>query len=301
MDISVVIPCYNYGQFIYEAIASVEQYNGRFKHEVIIVNDGSTDLLTIQILKRLEESGYKVINQQNQGLGAARNSGIEAARGKYILPLDADNKIRPDYIDDGIRILESHNDIGIVYGNAQKFGEENELWQIPDFNANLLLGEKNYIDACAVYRKEVWHSVGGYLTDMPVMGYEDWMFWLQAFAKNWKFYHVDKALFDYRVRSGSMITKIKNHNKYFQLYKYIVTKQLEVIKLINTDVVDRDTKGRLVQEKIEKFSLIQVYNDDFFSSARNVIYAMLNTSNRLKYLKDFLYWFKERLKNKAFK
>lgn len=82
--VSIIIPCYNYGHFIAETIASVEKCDPRL-YELIIINDGSTDLQTCEILRDLEEKGYRVINQENKGVSAARNTGIAAAAGKYIL------------------------------------------------------------------------------------------------------------------------------------------------------------------------------------------------------------------------
>ena len=90
--ISIVIPCYNHGQYIDEAIISVEEYKNK-DYEIIIINDGSTDNFTNIRLEELKEGGYNVIVQKNQGLGKTRNNGIKIANGKYILPLDADNKI----------------------------------------------------------------------------------------------------------------------------------------------------------------------------------------------------------------
>jgi glycosyltransferase involved in cell wall biosynthesis len=89
--ISIIIPCYNQGQYILDAISSVEQYPDNSVYEIIIINDGSTDEISITVLKSLEEKGYHVLNQNNQGLSMARNNGIAIAKGKYILPLDADS------------------------------------------------------------------------------------------------------------------------------------------------------------------------------------------------------------------
>ena len=100
--ISIIIPCYNMGSFVDEAIQSVQQYPDDEVYEIIVVNDGSNDSITINKLKEIEDSGIRVIHQKNKGLGNARNMGVEAAQGIYILPLDADNKILPEYISEGM-------------------------------------------------------------------------------------------------------------------------------------------------------------------------------------------------------
>ena len=79
--ISIVIPCYNHGAMLLEALASIDRVRSEGICEIIIVNDGSTNEQTIQILRDLPASKYKVINQVNRGLGAARNTGVAAAVG----------------------------------------------------------------------------------------------------------------------------------------------------------------------------------------------------------------------------
>src|SRR6516225_3670116 len=89
--VSIVIPCYNHGTMLREALASVEQVRNENLLEVIIVDDGSCDPETIRILKGAAEAGYCVVPQANRGSGAARNTGIRLAKGEFILPLDSDN------------------------------------------------------------------------------------------------------------------------------------------------------------------------------------------------------------------
>jgi len=90
--VSIVVPCFNDGRFLGDAIESAEA-NQSGNYEIIIVNDGSTDAGTLELLKTIESRGHQVIHQENRGLGFSRNVGIAAARGAYILPLDADNRI----------------------------------------------------------------------------------------------------------------------------------------------------------------------------------------------------------------
>ncbi len=209
--ISIIIPCYNHGQYIREAILSVQECCDKYLYEIIILNDGSKDKLTIEILQQLTEEGYQVINQTNQGLGAARNNAIEKAVGKYILPLDSDNKIRPGYIYESIKILDAQEEISVVYSDVEYFGEKTLIHKAGEFNLQrLMIG--NYIDACAVYRKSVWKSVGGYDEKMPVMGMEDWDFWLSIALKGYTFQYISKPLFLYRVSNKSMISSLHSNN-----------------------------------------------------------------------------------------
>ncbi|HTA26938.1 MAG TPA: glycosyltransferase [Bacteroidia bacterium] len=217
--ISIIIPCYNQGDYLEDALKSVEQYQDKGIYEIIIVNDGSTDSATLTVLKELSAKGYNIINQPNKGLGAARNVGIKIAKGKYILPLDSDNKIRPEYILEGIKILEENPELDVVYGNAEYFGEKAGLWESGEFNLQRLMIE-NYIDACAVYRKSLWEKLGGYDERMPVMGYEDWDFWLRIAFQGGKFQYINKVMFDYRYSAKSMIRSVQK-DKLAAIFEYM--------------------------------------------------------------------------------
>ncbi len=220
--LSVVIPCFNQGEYLLDALSSIQSCSEKV-YEIIIVNDGSTDKLTINLMKYLEEQGYLTIEQENQGVSVARNNGIEKAQGRYILALDADNKIRPDYITKAIEVLDSNPDVGVVYGKPEWFGEIQRSWDVPEkFDLNkLILG--NYIDTCAVFRRSLWRDCGGYDPNMLV-GLEDWDFWLSAIEKGWKFHYIPEVLFDYRVRSGSRVTKCSLTENRGRLMEYICLK-----------------------------------------------------------------------------
>src|ERR1035437_6556084 len=103
--VSVVMPCFNHGEFLAEAVASVTGI-GRDDVELIVVDDGSRDERTRREVDKLVAQGIKVIRQENKGLAAARNAGILASQGEYIFPLDADDRMRTGWINQGIRILD---------------------------------------------------------------------------------------------------------------------------------------------------------------------------------------------------
>ncbi len=208
--ISVVIPCYNQGKYLEEALQSLARCDQRL-FEVVIVNDGSTDAYTNQYLAGLDSKRYKVLSQQNLGLGEARNNGIKIASAPYVLPLDSDNTIEPEYLTKSIGILEQDPAVAVVYGNARYFGEKTGILKPGPFNLQkLMLG--NYIDACAVVRKTVIAEVG-YYDNMKIMGYEDWDLWLRIAFKGYLFHYVDEALFNYRVRSQSMMRNLNANIK----------------------------------------------------------------------------------------
>lgn len=222
IKVSIIIPFFNHGDLIFEAIESTSEISDLI--EIIIVNDGSTDIDSLNAISTLKSRDFQVINQHNQGLGAARNSAIKASRGSYILPLDSDNKITPDYVRKGISILDADKKIGVVYGNPIWFGKNNKsrVWKVEDYNEKTIKFA-NYIDACAIFRKELWHQLGGYDEKMPHMGHEDWDFWIRASGTSFKFHHVNEALYYYRISENSMITNI-DRKKYVENFGYILRK-----------------------------------------------------------------------------
>jgi glycosyltransferase involved in cell wall biosynthesis len=202
IDVSVVTPCYNQGVLLVEAIASVERF-APSDCELIIINDGSEQPRTLEILEILKRCGYFILDQPNQGLSAARNRAIEMARGRYILPLDDDNRIRANFIQDAIRVLDSSPEVGVVYGDRYEFGLRSGEVHIPAFDLAVIL-TANYIDACAVFRRKLWEDCGGY--DSRMSPTEDWELWVHAAQCGWRFHHVSYLAFDYRVRPNSLIT-----------------------------------------------------------------------------------------------
>ena len=204
--VSIVIPCHNHGVMLREALASVEEVRNENLLEVIIVDDGSSDAETIRILKEVTDAGYKVVSQPNLRVSAARNTGIRLANGEFILPLDNDNRLRDVYLKEGVKLLKDNPGIGVIYADAEYFGEKTGRWHVQEFDL-LSLIRKNFIDACALYRKALWEQVGGYDEQIPWMGLEDWDFWLRVACHGGSFFHLPEIGFEYRVRADSLIAR----------------------------------------------------------------------------------------------
>jgi glycosyltransferase involved in cell wall biosynthesis len=202
---SIIMSCFNHGEFLPEAVGSVTNMK-REDVELIVVDDGSTDERTRKEMDTLSAHGIKVIRQENKGLGAARNSAVLASHGEYLFPLDADDRLRPGWIDRGIGILDSDPQAGVVYGDAQYFGTRIERCHVGPFDADRLLNW-NFIHCSALYRRSVWEQNNGYDHTMPIQGFEDWDFWLGALEHGWRFAYIPEVFFEYRQAGGSMITR----------------------------------------------------------------------------------------------
>ena len=220
VKVSVIMPCFNHGEFVQEAVDSVT-LAGRGDMELIVVDDGSTDERTRKEMDALSARGIKVIRQENKGLAGARNAAVPAAQGAYIFPLDADDRMRSGWLDRGIRVLDSDPRVGVVYGDAQCFGTHQNLWCTGQFEtARLRRG--NFIHASALYRRSVWKQNNGYDATMPVQGAEDWDFWLGALEHGWGFTYLPEIVFDYRQAEGSMIKRAKGYES--QVEEFVMKK-----------------------------------------------------------------------------
>jgi Glycosyl transferase family 2 len=220
-QVSVVVPCFNHGEFLIEAVASVEESAGHHPVEIVIVNDGSTEAHTLDVLAGLSRLGYRVLDRENGGLPSARNFGAAATTGRYIVPLDADNRLRPGFISAAIGALDADPAAGVFYSDRFDFGLRNAAVRVPEFDLALLL-RGNYIDACAVVRREVWDQVAGWDTNLS--NWQDWDLWIGAAERGWRFVHWPEMGFDYRVRPDSMVSACLREEVGVHLQSYIVRK-----------------------------------------------------------------------------
>lgn len=275
--LSVIIPCYNHGKYIQEAIDSIQlqKYNDVF--EVIVINDGSTDLFTINELNRISELGITVIHQENIGLASARNKGIELSRGKYILPLDSDNKIEPEIFIEAASIMEKEDEIDMVYTDAIFFGEKSGNWKVGNFEGLKLL-VTNQIDACTLIRKNILVKLGGYDKNMPGMGNEDWELWVNFFLNKRKVFYLPKAGFYYRVSNDSMSVTTtgpsfdKNRNYIYEKHLELIPKQVEQLYFTYQGLKDK-------KEYIEK--------NKFKSVLKILLGKEINLIPQIKYISMF--------------
>lgn len=224
--VSIVIPCYNHGQFLNEAVESVlTQTLDDF--EIIIVNDGSTDPDTRYILENYDKPKTRVIHTTNQGLSAARNTGIREASGRYILPLDGDDRIGPTYLEKAVKILDENAGIGIVYCKAEFFGAVQKPWNLPEYSLAEMLID-NILFCSGVFRKSDWGTVGGYRTDMK-FGWEDYDFWLSLIERGAMVHRIPEVMFYYRISQDSML-RTKSRNQKIDMFEIIFNNHLDFFK-----------------------------------------------------------------------
>src|SRR5688572_5534864 len=215
--VSVVIPCFNQAEYLSSSVTSVVDQSFT-DWEVIIVDDGSTDE-SAEVAERLAaeqpDRRIRLFRQANAGLAATRNAGIGAARGRYIVPLDADDELDPQFLAKTVGILESQPHVAAVGTDAVTFGEYAERLHARPLASVDAIKRNNCLNYCSPYRREVWETVGGYNPNMT-FGYEDWDFWVGAKEKGFIFAHVAEPLFRYRVKANSMVTEARKLDRHLR-------------------------------------------------------------------------------------
>jgi glycosyltransferase involved in cell wall biosynthesis len=161
--VSVVIPCFNQGQFLCDAIASARA--NTLQPEIIVVDDGSTE----EISAITRTAGVTCIRQQNQGVVAARNRGLNAAHGEFIVFLDADDRLLPAALDTGAAALTGDPDCALVWGRCVMMDEAGSLLDTPvsprvggDAHAAFLRNNYIWTPAAAMLRTSIVREAGGF-------------------------------------------------------------------------------------------------------------------------------------------
>jgi glycosyltransferase involved in cell wall biosynthesis len=193
--VSIVITNYNYQGFVAEAIQSALKQTYP-SIEIIVVDDGSTD----QSLKTINEfKQITLIKQTNQGVVLARNNGATVASGDYLIFLDADDILQPEYVSALMSAMQSQANAAVAYCDFEFFGLEDHAIKACPWNVRKLL-YRNYIVSGSLIKKSVFDEVGGYSADVNTKtSFEDWDLWLSVAEKGYKGVYVPQTLYRYRL------------------------------------------------------------------------------------------------------
>lgn len=246
--ISVVIACYNDAQYIEQAVISALSQTYPNK-EVIIVDDGS-DVATKAILQKLKPRITKLITQENQGQSIARNKGIREAKGEYILNLDSDDFFEVSFCEKAIKKFQEDKEIAIVTCQSIRFNKKGKIdvfiprgGTIKDFLfSNSAMGS-------SMFKRKDWERCGGYEEKLPVLGFEDWEFYIQILKQGGYAYVLDETLFNYQMRINSTTDRIRDLRQ--DKFKQIILKHKELYK-DNFENLIENLLERIKREEAEK-------------------------------------------------
>lgn len=238
---SVVVPCYNVEKNI---VATLESLNKQIfrDFEVVFVNDGSKDS-TVKVIKDFKKNfRYRIVSQENKGLGAARNLGIKESSPKFICLLDADDTWESDKLNKMYEILINDNSIDIICHNefiktdSNKLIKKNFYGPYSDFESLFFKG--NCLSPSAVtIKKEIFKTVGYFTEDRNFHGVEDYDMWLKMSLKNLKFYFCEAFLGNYIIHDNNMSGEFKFFEKE------------ELILLYYSNYVSKNFKNSLLLKK----------------------------------------------------
>lgn len=223
--VSVVVPCYNGGHFIDQLLDSLARQTWR-DFELIIVDDGSRDDTRAK-LATLDKS-IKVILQDNQGPGAARNAGIARARAPIVLALDCDDTLDPTFLQETVSLMQSSPaDVGFIFTHERMTGlREGTAPRYFKLFDQLFI---NRVPSCVVFRKKAWSDVGGYDAAMRE-GYEDWEFTIALAAAGYRALVIPRPLFTYRVSNEGLLLRLSSR-MHAELWRHIRVKHRDIYRL----------------------------------------------------------------------
>ena len=216
-DVSIVIPCHNGHPFLERAVASALGQDLASK-EVIVVDDGSTAPETQGLLNRLPE-GVRVVRQENRGVSAARNRGFMEARGRYVLPLDCDDWIEPDYARRAFELIAGRED-AFVHSWIAVFGDY-ELVVRTDWDPFKQL-IRNQLAYCILIPKALWHRLGGYDEAMR-LGCEDWELGIRLALAGAQGLCISEPAVHYRTAETGMLRMV-TRRRYGEIWRSIQRK-----------------------------------------------------------------------------
>ncbi|MEQ8927626.1 MAG: glycosyltransferase, partial [Fulvivirga sp.] len=199
--LTIIIPFFNMGNYINEAVDSVVNCTYPNKN-ILIIDDGSTDIRSIEALKKIELSGkVKVVRKENEGLSATRNFGANIANGEYIAFLDADDKVEPSYYEKAIKLIRKYNNVSFVGCWASYFEGSDISW--PSFNPEppYLLAHNMINSSALVYKKNDFLSSGGNDRQM-IYGMEDYDSVINMVKNGFRGVAIPEKLWGYRIRKG---------------------------------------------------------------------------------------------------
>jgi glycosyltransferase involved in cell wall biosynthesis len=194
--VAVVIPCHNDSATVEESVQSALDQE---PCELVVVDDGSTEVATISTLDRLEERGVRVLRQENRGVCAARMAGVHATSAPYVLPLDGDDLLVPGVVTRLADALDAHAEAAAAWGDFELFGDTRARFRTPDRLDPWLVTIINQYSTTALFRRTTLEDVGGWRSRL---GYDDWSLWIALAERGYDGVRIPGITYRYRIQSG---------------------------------------------------------------------------------------------------
>jgi glycosyltransferase involved in cell wall biosynthesis len=229
-SVSVIVPCHNHGIFLDDTIASIRSQTHQ-PLEILIVDDGSNDEFTLRQLERYHGGIIYVIRSTHNGPAAARNLGVQNAKGEYLLFWDADDLFHSTFTEKAINILKHFPRVGAVSSWALCFGFEDYIWYCTGGDLENFKNSTT-CPVCSLVRRAAWAHAGGFDESYRI-GYEDWDFWIRLTKKDWLVYIIPDILFYYRQKRNSRVKD--TFIQHTSIYQHLVRSHPDVFSNANTN------------------------------------------------------------------
>jgi glycosyltransferase involved in cell wall biosynthesis len=234
--LSVVIPYFNMGAYIDETITSI--LNSSYKNiEIILVNDGSTDPATNEVLNRIgEHQAIRVIHQQNSGVAAARNNGIASAQGEIIALLDADDLVASTYYQKAVELLKRFDNVGFIGCWTEFFNESGMVdhWITHNPEPPLFFILNTINTQAIVVKKAALEKYGLHDSSLNMM-LDDWESAINMLAHGIRGIVIPEFLFRYRIRRNSVYHS--HADRWIKSYQAIITKHFDNLQEYSKDLL----------------------------------------------------------------
>lgn len=204
IDLSVVIPVYNYADILDKNINAILNQKTKYNYQIILIDDGSTDGAADILRKHADNPKVKLIFQDNAGIGAARNTGINAADGKYLMFIDCDDIVHEDIVEILLNKAFSENYDMVMCAHNLSKEKNGEIYQVvPNiYSSRNLMGYKNGDEImnlaglpwCKVYRRELWNQVRFF----PGYWYEDTIIQMLIFPQCKRYAYLSIVEYEYK-------------------------------------------------------------------------------------------------------
>lgn len=250
--VSIIIACYNDSDVVNAVKSAFSQtYTNK---EIIVVDDGSNDQ-TKKTIKTIGDHISILVEQENRGQSIARNNGIKRATGKYILNLDSDDFFEDSFCEKAVKVFEEEERVKIVTCKARRFNKSGNIdiftprgGEVEDFlYSNSALGS-------SMFRKSSWEGSGGYEEKLPILGIEDWEFYINILKAGGYAHVIPEVLFHYQIRKGSTTDRIRElrHDK----FREIILKHKDLYST-NFELTIDHLVGRINKLELEKRKILK--------------------------------------------
>lgn len=314
--VSIILPCYNYGRYLSDALDSLlaQSYSN---WECVIVDDGSTDK-TEEVVKTYAQKDprFKYIRQKNSGVSIARNQALKAAAGNYFQLLDADDLLEVDKLKLQVAYLEENPAIDLVYSSMVFFKEADPDYVVGpklmhdkqpvsgsgEAVLQQLLDDNLFLPGCMIFRRSLYEEVG--LFKKGIEGIEDWDYCYRAVLLQKTFFHDNRNGTRLLVRSHN--NNASNNGKTMLRHKI---KARQTLMEVTADLLMQEqttfSKSFLNRAyKLHKAFLnrdkarLHLYYDNLFKGLACVFWHGYYSHKPFFALYDGAYWIKERIKER---